>query len=937
MDLREFLGRLRNVKGPTGKGEYICRCPAHDDQHSSLWVTEGRKGIILKCQAGCSKEAVLRAMGLGVYDLLNDETRAEWDKHAANRGADPRKKRDAPAPARKPPAEKKQGDKADLKVHTPKTYDSYDAAYGWIGKLVCCYRYTDENGKLLFEVARIQTADGKTFRQHRPAEPGKGLFPIICNVPAEVRGSALYRLPEVMQAVREGKMVYVVEGEKDADTLAKLGRCATTSPMGADHWQSGHSAHLKGADVVVIPDADASGGKYSDTIVANTAGVARSLRVVQLRDAYPDLPDKGDITDLVELVGAQKAMEMLDALVAAAEPVEPDLHQQAIEIYRNMFGYCIVNGCIAKWGENSSRPLGTFVALPVGEITKDDGAQLSKFLEIVGWDSSGTPLPRQLVSMARFKSMDWAMEGWGLAANILPGNTVRDQLRSAIATAGAMVAKRRTIYTHTGWRKIGGKWVYLHEDGCIGMDGVSVEMEAGMTAYTLGDVPKELSAQDAAITSFSLTSVLSEHVAVPMLALVYLAPLREFLMQAGSPPVFILMLRGATGMRKSTAAALALSHFGHFESTTPPSSFMDTANSVRRKAFVVKDMPLLIDDYHPTTSLQERRKMETVMQALTRTFGNLASRGRMNSDLTIQVAMPARCMAMVTGEETPNVGDSGISRFYEVEFEPDDVPANAQLTELQQRARAGELRAAMRGYIEWLIPQADALPKRLGRMFVDYRMRAAQMMEGLKAHGRSVEACAHLMIGLTLMLEYFRDQGLCDDDVMNYTLESYWKLIVGISARQVRANGEESAVQMFMTAVSEMLASGTLSVVDISPGTMAKKPDKGMCGYVDMQNYYFMGETVYGAVVHFYRDQDRVFPVGRAALYKRLKDQGIVQQAGNDGKTTRVKRTPDGKNQRLLWIPRWKLDGGREPDIQGTQERMEFKDVPDDEIPEELR
>lgn len=938
MTLHELLGRLRNVKGPTGKGEYVCQCPAHDDRHASLWVNEGDKGIILKCQAGCEKEEILRALGLSIYDLLDDTTRAEWDKRAERKGVDPRRLYDGGLTPRTGNKQTPAKEKQPLKIREVKTFDSYEAAYGRLGKLVCCYKYRDIHGNVLFEVARIKTKDGKTFRQHRPADPLKGFFPIVCSVPMEIRGHLIYRLPEVAAAICAGKTVYVVEGEKDADTLASWGYCGTTSPMGADHWEKGHSEHLRGADVVVIPDADSSGEKYCQAIVDSAMDIARSVRVIRLRDGYPELPDKGDISDLADIAGAENARQILDELVAAAEPVEMDLYKKALSIYNALPGYCIEKGCIAQWLESSAaRPLGTFVALPVTELTKDDGAQVNKYLEIAGWDSEGNALKRLMVPMAKFKNMDWAMEGWGLTANIMPGNTVRDRLRSAITSAGAMAAKRKTIYTHTGWRKIGGKWSYLYQGGCIGSEDTTVEMEPGLDAYSLNNIPDDISPVDAAISSFNISTVIDERVAVPLLAFTYLAPLCEFLARVGNQPAFILLLRGTTNTRKSTAAALALSHFGQFSTKTPPSSFMDTANSVRRKAFIVKDMPLLIDDYHPTTSIQERRKMEGIMQSLSRSFGNLAARGRLNADSTVQVSMAPRCIALMTAEETPMIGDSGVSRFYEVEVENGNIPGNDALTDLQQRARRGELRAAMRAYIEWLLPQADILPQQLDEMFIRYRARATNEFGSMRVLGRTVEAAAQLMIGLTYMVGFFQHLGMCDADTAGVVLEQYWKIIVGNSSAQVSSSRDESAVQMFMVAVSEMLSSKTITVVDITPGIQRASPGKGMTGYVDEFNYYLMGETVYGAVVHFYRDQDRVFPASRAALFKQLRDQGIVQQVGSDGKTTKHKRTPDGKNQRLLWIPRWRLDGGKEPDPKVVQERMAFTPVPDEELPEEFK
>ena len=77
-----------------------------------------------------------------------------------------------------------------------------------------------------------------------------------------------------------------------------------------------------------------------------------------------------------------------------------------------------------------------------------------------------------------------------------------------------------------------------------------------------------------------------------------------------------LFLLGGTGCRKSTAAALALSHYGNFTGKNLPASFNDTSNSVRKKAFLLKDAPIVLLD-EATASLDVENET-VVQQALSR-------------------------------------------------------------------------------------------------------------------------------------------------------------------------------------------------------------------------------------------------------------------------------------------------------------------------------
>ena len=70
MNGEQFVARLDGVK-PTRRG-WVGKCKAHDDKHPSLSITEGERGLLVKCWAGCTLEEITRALGLTVRDLFYD-------------------------------------------------------------------------------------------------------------------------------------------------------------------------------------------------------------------------------------------------------------------------------------------------------------------------------------------------------------------------------------------------------------------------------------------------------------------------------------------------------------------------------------------------------------------------------------------------------------------------------------------------------------------------------------------------------------------------------------------------------------------------------------------------------------------------------------------------------------------------------------------------
>ncbi len=73
MTAEKLLERLEKVKC-TGAGRWVARCPAHDDKHPSLAVTEKPDGIVLvKCFTGCGMDSIVGAVGLEPSDLFPDK------------------------------------------------------------------------------------------------------------------------------------------------------------------------------------------------------------------------------------------------------------------------------------------------------------------------------------------------------------------------------------------------------------------------------------------------------------------------------------------------------------------------------------------------------------------------------------------------------------------------------------------------------------------------------------------------------------------------------------------------------------------------------------------------------------------------------------------------------------------------------------------------
>lgn len=137
---------------------------------------------------------------------------------------------------------------------------------------------------------RLKHSDGRKWL--RPMHwNGSGY--VTGEPPAPSEGKPLYRLPELL-ASDAAAPVIVVEGEKAADALAKLGAVVTTSG-GADSDDAADWTPLRGRSVTVWPDRDEPGHRYAEAVAAKLRALGCTVRMIDA-DALA-LPDKGDAAD----------------------------------------------------------------------------------------------------------------------------------------------------------------------------------------------------------------------------------------------------------------------------------------------------------------------------------------------------------------------------------------------------------------------------------------------------------------------------------------------------------------------------------------------------------------------------------------------------------------------------------------------------------------
>lgn len=245
MYLNDIVSRFQSPK-PNGNNSFMVRCPCHDDSTQSLSISEQDGKILFNCFAGCPTEDILNSVGLKMKDLFADNPNYNTPKP--------------------PSIEYIYSDKLKKIRYYIQNNGQWKKSFYW--------QHKDESGKW---------------------QNGKG----NCKVP-------LYK-QNLLSDVPPDETVYMVEGEKDCDTMTdKLHFRAVSAPNGAtkgntkNKWNSNYNGLFRNLNVAIIPDNDEVGRAYAETIANELLPCAKSVKIINLCNEWENLKDKGDITDVYE-------------------------------------------------------------------------------------------------------------------------------------------------------------------------------------------------------------------------------------------------------------------------------------------------------------------------------------------------------------------------------------------------------------------------------------------------------------------------------------------------------------------------------------------------------------------------------------------------------------------------------------------------------------
>lgn len=685
-------------------------------------------------------------------------------------------------------------------------------------------------------------------------------------------------------------------GDSETALLAKwlgLGRTiASSSAMGTETAQQ------------VVEGLVELATKNPQTFVADQLSDARSIAtLVELKLKQPAL-FAGMLVKLKAIAGLSKdeAAELSKAIQAQSRTTRQ--RQVGAERFYESEGRTFMS--VGQDGE--AIVLANFTGRIASDITYDDGAEQHRSYEIEVALRDRTVTCR--CDAADFAAMNWVAEQCGASAIIEPGASMKDSLRAAIQTLSDSPPQQR-YFTCTGWVEDPetGKPCYAHAGGAIGADGllttIKTKLDGAMAHYQLPEPPKGDDLRRCFEAFTRLRDVAPRRIMVPLIA----GALRGVL----GPADFGIFLYGRTGTGKSELSALVTQFYGAgLDARHLPGSFTSTGNALETQAFLAKDALFTIDDFAPKANRRDAQRQQEAADRIIRSVGNSACRARLNANATLKEAKPARCLALMTGEDVPQ-GHSIRARLLVLEVRQEDIPPEVwkgALTECQAHAREGRFAGLMAAYIQWLAGRRE---EAMREFQADVSERLGKSV-GMELHRRTGKTEAQLIAAYRVFAAFLQERGLLtSDEAEGFVSEAEEALHESVEL-QSEYQDDVDEVERLFALLKSALAQGRCYLTEFG-GDVPARPD--LCGYrkgadgewqshgdkigvIKGSELYLIPGAASAVASRAARERDEQFALNEMTISKRLAEGGRLLST-DEARGKNTVRRKIGEDRRAYW------------------------------------
>lgn len=329
------------------------------------------------------------------------------------------------------------------------------------------YFYSDERGtlvsvKIKYKLINPAAIDKKSKKfAQRVIRENKIISSSVESVD-QLPKQYIYNAPAVQRAIREGWYIYLVEGEKDAETLIWSGLTATSFATGAGSMFDDYKSQLRGAKLVICGDFDGPGRLHVDKVRNFLYDVVEKMYIVEY---LPELGkvqnDKADVTDWLN--AGHTIKEFTDYVFDSCLDV---LNDYQLQESKDDFGYGIWKTTMDNKGVKNKKQICNFTIDGINIINRVDTEE--EYFEMIIRTNNKQILKRR-GSVLVFNDVRKFRDFLNSSDLVFRGTI---DLLIDLKEWCFKYKKRETTtaYDVGGIRKINGKWLFVTNKGSFDSD-----------------------------------------------------------------------------------------------------------------------------------------------------------------------------------------------------------------------------------------------------------------------------------------------------------------------------------------------------------------------------------------------------------------------------------------------------------------------------------
>ena len=399
---------------------------------------------------------------------------------------------------------------------------------------------------------------------------------------------------------------------------------------------------------------------------------------------------------------------------------------------------------------------------------------------------------------------------------------------------------------------------------------------------------------------------------IPMLALVFLAPLTTMLDEVEISLEFLTWVQGAD--EKEDFSSIFASFFGDIDKNNMPLNLLEGTLSLKEKASKLKDVLVFCKNDFSSDRQEnvEKRKFVKELISLISNGNKIPFDSFKNKPNEVN---SLKAPVIIVGDVITDLTENDIKNILFINIAKEDIKIKG-LKAMENYKE--ELQYILKKYIEYIVNNDEAIKAKSKTIYEDIRAEAVKDVPY-----KTAVMIAELYVGYSTLLEFAENSEVITADEKLKLLNEEKDTILQLGKEQSLITDATSPMEMTLKAIESLAANGRITTVEWESAKYMKKDElnkNGCIGYYSIKEgvYWIYPEDIYNAIKKFYQQQGTVFPWNKSTFYRKLFEEKYLYTTPKQGRPQISRKDPItnkeksflGVLQEKIYIPCRYLDRG---------------------------